>query len=136
MKTSEIFEGENSSLKQAFENSVHNPCPFGNDDCPKCKTTTMRERFDEEFPFGSFAGSSVRANEVLDFIEQELKKERELKDQEHKAELEMIKGEIEDMINMKKLLRNSGWSGEIDMDIVALQGIIPILDSHINKQNL
>lgn len=39
--------------------------------------TTMRERFDEQFPHGNRIGSSVRANEVLDFIEQELKKERE-----------------------------------------------------------
>lgn len=32
---------------------------------------TWEERFDKEFPFGSFAGSSTKASEVKDFIRKE-----------------------------------------------------------------
>jgi len=65
MKPSEIFEGEDSSLKKAFEN-----------------TKTMRERFDE-FSNREVVGSTKLKDfkylypDLLDFIEQELKKERE-----------------------------------------------------------
>lgn len=35
------------------------------------KEETWEERFDKEFPFGSFAGSSTKASEVKDFIRKE-----------------------------------------------------------------
>jgi hypothetical protein len=61
--------------------------------------------------------------ELSDFIEQELK----LKDQEHKAELEIIKGEIE------RIPRNLYNGGEGDGYCQGLDDTISILDSYINK---
>lgn len=113
-------------------------------------TTTMRERFDEKFQrkmLGETIGYDIKNQELLkDFIEQELNKEREeieeiydkahavgfrdcaLKlQQEHKAELESIKGEIENSIAEPTELE------DVRIYNIALKDTISILDSHINK---
>lgn len=103
-------------------------------------TTSMRERFNEKFTYASFTWNGDNATgvkfakntkkKILDFIEQELKKERE----EHKAELEMIKGEIEKEKNMyRNEFTKHEWR-EVDNDYnQGLKDAISILDSHINK---
>lgn len=60
------------------------------------KLNSLKERFDNQFT-EVILDQEVRtvAEGIKLFIEQEIKKERELKDQEHKAELQRIKGEIE-----------------------------------------
>ena len=40
--------------------------------CEVIDNETWEDRFDKEFPFGSFAGSSTKASEVKDFIRKEL----------------------------------------------------------------
>lgn len=91
----------------------------------------MRERFDEYFEYmsGGYYASrmgrhAVHPDDIKHFIEQELKKERELKDQEHKAELEMIKGEIKEYFEGLIHVPNPQLTGN---------NIVSILDSHINK---
>lgn len=84
----------------------------------------MRERFDDTFyeEVNSFMGTAFGDSELdaklKDFIEQELK----LKDQEHKAELERIKGEVD----------NIDFSEDYRDDYLK-DSVKAILDSHINK---
>lgn len=63
------------------------------------------------------------AESIIDFIEQELK----LKDQEHKAELDSIKGEIE------KLKKLPVCNDERYFINIELSNAISILNNHINK---
>jgi len=63
------------------------------------------------------------AESIIDFIEQELK----LKDQEHKAELESIRGEIE------KLKKLPVCNDERYFINIELSNAISILNNHINK---
>lgn len=59
------------------------------------------------------------------------------KDQQHKAELERIKGEIvgeiQQIIDIKNEVSNSEWSGEVREDIIALRDALSIIDKYINK---
>lgn len=91
------------------------------------------EEFDKEFPFGSFAGSSVRTNEVQQFISNLFTK----KDQEHKAKLEMIKGELQSEKVGYEHDRNAN-TGSYGKTVAGVQRdtmeqAISILDKHINK---
>lgn len=91
---------------------------------------TMRERFDEYFEYmsGGYYASrigrhAVHPDDIKHFIEQELK----LKDQEHKAELDSIKGEIE------KLKKLPVCNDERYFINIELSNAISILNNHINK---
>ena len=101
----------------------------------KTMTKTMRERFIEHInSYENGAELSDVLESIEDFIEQELKKERELKDQEHKAELEMIKGEIEArLVFINKI--DGGVVSELFAEAFndGIKSTISILDSHINK---
>ncbi len=100
------------------------------------KLSSLKERFDEEFYSNPDTNGDLviqwkigdaenTKNTLMDFIEQELKKEREEKDQEHKAELEMIKGEIES--------KSDNFWGKDSKKIIRTEEALSILDSHINK---
>ena len=55
------------------------------------------------------------------------------KDQEHKAELEMINGEVQKLLETLPELESDEYdAGLLDMK----QLVLAILDSHINKQNI
>lgn len=95
----------------------------------------MRERFDDTFyeEVNSFMGTSFGDSKLdaklKEFIEQELTQ----KDQEHKAELESIKKEIDmnrneacDCTGAKFECEHWGFNQALDYSI-------SILDSHINK---
>ena len=92
-------------------------------------TTTMRERFDEKFPLsGEWIPMKngkyfFPSENIKHFIEQELK----LKDQEHKAELDVIKNRVYGQLNERSMIDGTIYLSD------AKQAVSDIFDSHINK---
>lgn len=118
--------------------SIHYPCPFGNDGCPLCnhnnpssvnlnKPMQNNNWIETMKTIGKI--SSIHPEIVDEFIliTKELLTK---KDQEHKAELESIKEEVQKLLETLPELESDEYdAGLLDMKHLALS----ILDSHINK---
>jgi hypothetical protein len=110
-------------------------CPLHNDNVNKHMTNNnWIEQFDELvdgdfFPFGGF-NKDFDAESCKKFISNLLTK----KDQEHKAELEMIKGEIDKEKEMyrSEFTRHEWIEADNDYNN-GLKAALSILDKHINK---
>jgi len=101
-------------------------------------TTTMRDRFNEKF-YNSESNQDCgwllemiqgcdKGDEIIEFISNLLTK----KDQEHKAKLEMIKGELKELTTSLVSPDYEDYTIAIE-PAIEREKALSILDKHINK---
>lgn len=96
LQTIQMFPKKTEELK-----SIHNPCPYGNDDCPSCKpkqSTSLKEDLHDYFL------SEEAIEEILKLIQSHLVKEIESKKIKNDIEPKGGNWSTQDVINLQNTL--------------------------------